>query len=207
MEYTGISIVDSLLFSLYYLVNRFPVAIDYIQTNVKSLYESIDLMKNGYVNMARIRMIQTTGAVDIYSKKTNVIDVTSTIGGWLYYFKTLVKFDILTNVTCTNCKMSINKTKMLLSIDMERITRDIQSEITKRSEESNIRDCGTVDEIIDLTNDANSNSETKCDEKMTTSTQYQNAPWLLTILSSTNTGTNLLFNELPTVVRMCEKIS
>ena len=108
MEYTGISIVDSLLFSLYYLVNRFPVAIDYIQTNVKSLYESIDLMKNGYVDMARIRMIQTMDTVDIYPKETNVIDTTSTIGGWLYYFKMLVKFDVLTNVTCTNCKTNID---------------------------------------------------------------------------------------------------
>ena len=89
---------------------------------------------------------------------------------------------------------------------MECVTRDIQSEITKRSEDNNIRDCGTADELIDLINDVDSNSETKCDGKMTTSTQYQNAPWLLTILSSTNTGTNLLFNELPTVIRMCEKI-
>ena len=94
---------------------------------------------------------------------------------------------------------------MLLSIDLECITRDNQSEINKGSEENNIRDCCKADDSIDLTNDVNSNSETKCDGKMTTSTQYQHASWLLTILPSTNTGTNLLFNELPTVVRMCEK--
>ena len=118
--------------------------------------------------------------------------------------KRLVKFDVLTNVTCTNGKKHINKTKMLLSIDMVCITRNIQSEITKRSEDNNIRECVTADELIGLSNDVDLKSETKCDRKMTTSTQYLNAPWLLTILSSSNAGTNLLFNELPMIIRMCK---
>ena len=158
VRYINTCAVDSLLFSLYYLVNRFPVAMNNIKTNVKSLYESLELMKDGYVDMARIQMIQTTDDIDIYPKETNVIDATSTFGGWLYYFKMLVKFDVLTNVTCTNCKTHINKTKMLLSISMECITSDTQSEITKRSEDNNIRDCATADELIDLTNDVDSNS-------------------------------------------------
>ena len=60
LKYINTCAVDSLLFSLYYLVNRFPVTIKYIETNVKTLYESIDLMKKGHIDMARIWMIQTT---------------------------------------------------------------------------------------------------------------------------------------------------
>ena len=46
----------------------------------------------------------------------------------------------------------------------------------KEAKRTNIRDCGTADNNIDLTNDVNSNSETKCDGKITTPTQHQNTP-------------------------------
>ena len=54
LKYINTCAVDSILFSLYYMVNRFPVAMEYIETNVKTLYESIDLMKKRHVDMARI---------------------------------------------------------------------------------------------------------------------------------------------------------
>ena len=41
---------------------------------------------------------------------------------------------------------------------------------------------------------------------MTTYTQFQNVPWLLTILASTNRGTKFLFSELPKEITMCGKI-
>ena len=81
LRYINTCAVDNLLFSLYYLVNRFPVAMNYVKTNVKSLYESLELMKDGKVDTARIRMIQTTDDIDLYPNERNVIDVTSTIGG------------------------------------------------------------------------------------------------------------------------------
>ena len=86
------------------MVNRFPVAMEYIETNVKTLYESIDLMKKGHVDMARIRMILTTDNMNDFSENSPIINATSTIGGWLYYMRSLVKFDVLTNVTRTTCK-------------------------------------------------------------------------------------------------------
>ena len=64
-------------------------------------------MKDENVDMARIIMIQTTDDIDFKPNNRNVIDVESTIGGWLYYMRNLVKFDLFTNITCKNCNMMI----------------------------------------------------------------------------------------------------
>ena len=206
LQYINTCAVDSILFSIYYLVNKFPRAMEYIEKNCSGLNESINLMKNGNVDMARVTMINSTDKVNKHPKNPPIIDATSSIGDWLYYMKTLVKFDILTNVTCTSCNKFNNKTKVLLSIDMISITKDIQSEVTKRSEQNFVRDCCAADEIIDIGRSNGQILEAQCKGKMTTYTQFQNVPWLLTFLASTNTGTKLLFSELPKDITMCGKM-
>ena len=57
VTYTNTCAVDNILFSLYYLVHKYPVAMSYIKNNVKSLYETIKLLKEGHIDMARIIMI------------------------------------------------------------------------------------------------------------------------------------------------------
>ena len=150
LEYINTCAVDSILFSIYYLVNKFPKAMEYIQKYCSGLNESINFIKNGNVDMARVTMINSKDQFNNYRNNPPIIDATSSIGDWLYYMKNLVKFEVLTNVTCTSCNKYNNKTKVLLSIDMVSITKDLQSEVTKRSEENIIRDCCAADEIIDV---------------------------------------------------------
>ena len=84
-----------------------------------------------------------------------------------------------------------------MSIDLECITTDLQSEINMRSEVKSIRNCVDCDENIDVENNNVQHLKKKCDGRMTTTATYDDAPWLLTVLSSRNHGSKLLFFDIP----------
>ena len=80
LEYINTCAVDSILFSIYYLANKFPKAMEYIQKYCSELNESINFIKNGNVDMARVTMINSKDQFNNYRNNPPIIDATSSIG-------------------------------------------------------------------------------------------------------------------------------